>query len=65
MIQCTIAIFLKKTLTKKNHIGYLFENNGKMRTFEDLRAKLGLDDNKNFIGDKLSMQSFVLGKKCF
>ena len=29
-----------------NHIGALFENNNKMRSLEDLRAKLGLDDNK-------------------
>ena len=31
-----------------NHIGDLFENNGKMRSWEDLRAKLGSDDNKKF-----------------
>ena len=31
-----------------NHIGDLFENNGKMKSWEDLRAKLGLDDNKKF-----------------
>ena len=31
-----------------NHIGDLFENNGKMRSWEDMRTKLGLDDNKNF-----------------
>ena len=35
--------FSKKNL---NHIDELFENNGKMRSWEDLRAKLGLDDNK-------------------
>ena len=29
-----------------NHIGDLFENNNKMRSWEDLRAKLGLDENK-------------------
>ena len=26
----------------------LFESNGKMRSWEDLRTKLGLDDNKKF-----------------
>ena len=31
-----------------NHIGDIFENNGKMRSWEDLRAKLGLNDNKKF-----------------
>ena len=31
-----------------NHIGDLFENNGKIRSWEHLRAKLGLDDNKKF-----------------
>ena len=31
-----------------NHIGDLFENNGMMRSWENLRAKLGLDDNKKF-----------------
>ena len=31
-----------------NHIGNLFENNGKMRSWEYLRAKLGLGDNKKF-----------------
>ena len=35
----------KKTL---NIIGDHFENNGKMRSWEDLGAKLGLDDNKKF-----------------
>ena len=49
-----------KYIKKLNHIGDLFENNGKMRSWEDLRAKLGLDDNKNFTGDKLSTQSLVL-----
>ena len=29
-------------------MGELSENNGKMRSWEDLRAKLGLDDNKKF-----------------
>ena len=50
---------------KLNHIGDLFENSGKIRSWGDLRAKLGFDDNKNFIEHKLSMQSLVLGKKCF
>ena len=45
IIQCTIAFFSQKNL---NHIGDLFENNSKMRSWEDLRAKLGLDDNKKF-----------------
>ena len=31
-----------------NHIDDLFENNRKMKSWEDLIAKLGLDDNKNF-----------------
>ena len=31
-----------------NHNGDLFENNGKMRSWEDFRAKLGLDDNEKF-----------------
>ena len=45
MKQHTIITFLKKF----NHISYigdLFENNGKMRSSEDFRAKLDLDDNK-------------------
>ena len=37
--------FSQKNLT---HIGDLFENNGKMRSCEDLRAKLGLGDNEKF-----------------
>ena len=45
IIQFTIAIFLKKNL---NHISDLFENNDKMKSWEDLRAKLRLDDNKKF-----------------
>ena len=32
-----------------NQIGGLFENNGKMRSWEDLRAKLGLDDIKKIL----------------
>ena len=44
-MQYTIVIFLKKNL---NHIGDLFEKIGKMRSWEDLRGKLGLDDNKKF-----------------
>ena len=31
-----------------NHIGDFFENDSKMRSWEDLRAKLGLDNNKRF-----------------
>ena len=31
-----------------NHIDDLFENNCKMKSWEDLIAKLGLDDNKKF-----------------
>ena len=42
-IKYTIVIFLKKNL---NHISDLFENNGKMRNWEDLRAKFDLDENK-------------------
>ena len=30
------------------HIGDLFENNSKMRSWEDLKAKLGFDDDKKF-----------------
>ena len=32
-----------------NQIGDLFENDGKMRSWEDLRAKLGLDDIKKIL----------------
>ena len=35
--------FSQKTL---NHISDLLENNGKMRSWKDLRAKLDLDDNR-------------------
>ena len=35
--------FSKKNL---NHISDLSENNGKMRNWEDLRAKFDLDENK-------------------
>ena len=38
-------LFFSKNL---NHIGDLFENNGKMRSWEDLRVKLGLDVNEKF-----------------
>ena len=38
-------IFLKKTL---NHIDDLFEINGKMRCWGDLRAKLDLDAVRKF-----------------
>ena len=31
-----------------DHIGDLFEINGKMRSWENLRAKLDLDDNRKF-----------------
>ena len=36
--------------SQKNHnyVGDLFENGGKMISWEDLRAKLDLDDNKKF-----------------
>ena len=40
-----MVIFLKKYL---DHIGDLFKNNGKLRSWKDLRTKLGLDDNKKF-----------------
>ena len=33
---------------KLSHIGDLFENNVKIRSEEDLRSKLDLDDNKKF-----------------
>ena len=36
-----------------NHIGDLFENNGEMRGWEHLRAKLGLDDSKKFYWRKI------------
>ena len=44
-MQYAVVIFLKKNL---NHIGDLFESNGKMKSWEDLRAKFGLYDNKKF-----------------
>ena len=31
---------------KLDHIGGLFGNNGKVRSWENVRGKLGLDDNK-------------------
>ena len=62
IIQYTIAIFLQNNLS---HIDGLFKNNGKMRSWEYLRAKLGLNDNKNSIADKLSTQILILGKKVF
>ena len=40
-----LLFFSKKKL---NHIGDLFENNVKIRSQEDLRSKLDLDDNKKF-----------------
>ena len=48
-----------------DHIGDLFEINGKMRSWENLRAKLDLNDNGNFTVGKLYTQSLVLGKKLF
>ena len=62
IIHYTIVIFLKKTL---NHIGDLFENNSKITSCENLRAKLGLNDNKKIYRRQLSTQSLVLGKKSF
>ena len=44
-IKYTIFIFLKKNL---NHIVAFFKINDEMRSQGDLRAKLGLDDNKKF-----------------
>ena len=41
------SLFFSKTF---NHIGDLYENNGKIRSWKDLRLKLYLDDNRNFIG---------------
>ena len=38
-------LFFSKNL---NHIRDLFENNSKMKSWEDLRGKLDLDDNKKF-----------------
>ena len=37
-----------------NHIVDLFQNNGKMRSWEGWRAKFDLDAIENFIGYKLS-----------
>ena len=42
--QNAIIIFLKKILII--YISDLFESNGKMRNWEDLRAKFDLDENK-------------------
>ena len=42
----TISYFFSQK--NLNHIGDLFENNSKMRSWENSRAKLGLDDNKTF-----------------
>ena len=42
-----------------NHIRDLFENNGKMKSWEDFGGKLELNENK------LSTQPLALGKKCF
>ena len=44
-MQHTIVIFLKKAL---NHVGALFENNGKMRSWKGFRAKLELNGNRKF-----------------
>ena len=40
-----IVIFVKKP---PNYVDDLFENNDKIRSWNDLRAKLDLDGNKNF-----------------
>ena len=47
VIQYTIVHFLKKK--NINHISDVFEDNGKMRSCEDLRAKLDFDDHKKLI----------------
>ena len=57
-----LLLFFSKNL---DHASDLFENNGKMRSWEDLRAKLGLDYNKKIIRDKLFLASLALGKKRF
>ena len=48
---------------KLNHISDLFEDNGKMRNWENLGAKLSLDDNKKFYWRQIIHA--ILGKKCF
>ena len=43
------AIYYRNFSQKNlNHIGALFESNSRMRSWGDLREKLGLDDNKKF-----------------
>ena len=54
-------LFFSKNL---NHIRDLFKRNGKMRGWEDSTEKLGSDDKRKFIGDKLSTQSLLFGGKC-
>ena len=54
--------FSKKNL---NHIGDLFENNGKTRSWEDLRAKLGLYDNKKFYWRQIIQVIPLTWKKMF
>ena len=54
--------FSKKNL---NHISHLFENNGKMRNWEDLRAKFDLDENKKFDWRQIIYTIPCAGKEMF
>ena len=57
MTICNIlSLFFSKNL---NHICDLFEDNGKMRSREDLRAKLYLNNNKSFTRDKQIIHVFL------
>ena len=48
-----------------NHNGDLFENNGKMRSWEDFRAKLGLDDNEKFYRRQIIHAILLAAKEVF
>ena len=54
-----LSLFFSKNL---NHIGDLFENNGKMKKWDDLRAKLVLDNHKKIL---LGTNYSHIGKKYF
>ena len=43
-----VCFFVFVFLKNLEHIGDLFEINGKMRSWENLRAKLDLNDNRKF-----------------
>ena len=58
------TIYYRSFSQKKNinHISDAFEDNGKMRSWEDLRAKLDFDDHKKLISLNQKTSNLLFGK---